>query len=455
MQRLFIMLGLLAAPLAAQDCSLSWSPITAAGSTSAFDNRTRGCVTWTIAYNSTGFSGLTITVEGAPDNNGSPGAWATITAETGANPNTSTDQNSATFATYYPWLRVTVSGLTGSGSIRGVLYGSRVGAQAGADPSGGGCTAPCVVVGPDAPAAAATDDPVQAGLVDGGGLVRRLLGNTSGRLVNQPKTVSLALADGISNTQAVFQGEDSGNTTPYAPSLGHIFNGTTWDRMRGNSVGAYVHGVLPAGSAAATINPVMIGGNAGGVLRTFFTDTSGFMYQAGINFALADDQNNTVNMLAINNSGNGGLRVFPMVFDGTTWDRKPGNSTAGTLVGGRGHGAAGSYYPVNACERSAVINVAAGATQELVSVDGTRQVRVCAFAITADTAATTAQFQSGTGTTCGTGTTNLTGAMRLADEGGLAMGSGLGEIFKTAPSQALCIAAVTGAVTGIVSYVQY
>lgn len=108
------------------------------------------------------------------------------------------------------------------------------------------------------------------------------------------------------------------------------------------------------------------------------------------------------------------------------------------------------------CESSAVIDVSAGATDELVALTAGQTIYVCSFSISGDTAATTAQFKYGTGTTCGTGTVNLTGVMRLADEGNISLSAGAGgTLFRTIAANALCLAATTGAVTGFVSYSKF
>lgn len=104
------------------------------------------------------------------------------------------------------------------------------------------------------------------------------------------------------------------------------------------------------------------------------------------------------------------------------------------------------------CNQSVVINVAAATTGELVAGESGRSVGVCGFVVSADTAATGAQFQVGTGTTCGTGNSNKTGVMRMAVNASIVQGGGTGELFSGAAGQAVCLAATTGAVTGILTY---
>ena len=115
----------------------------------------------------------------------------------------------------------------------------------------------------------------------------------------------------------------------------------------------------------------------------------------------------------------------------------------------------GSFDRQFTCPNTAVINVAAAATTQLVALAASQIIRVCGFTITADTAATTATFVYGTGANCGTGTTAITGAMRMQDEGNISQVSGNGSVFRTASANALCLTTATGAVTGFVTYAQY
>lgn len=157
------------------DC---WIPFTFNSSTgtaptaaNGFDNRQSDCRSWVMQYQATGFAALTLTVQSS---NGSltPTSYGTYagTVSTGANPNTNTVGAAATFANgtvSIGWMRVLFSA-TGSGNVTGVLMGYRQGAPGGGGGGGGsGCTAPCVVIGPDAPGAASTQNPVQMAGNDG------------------------------------------------------------------------------------------------------------------------------------------------------------------------------------------------------------------------------------------------------------------------------------------------
>jgi len=110
------------------DCMVFFD-FTANASSAQFDNRFLGCKTWYVAYTSTGFPALTLTLESAPDSSGVPGAWVGFagTLIEGVNPNVAITQASTIMYGYFPWQRVTLSGAAaGAGRrIRGTFYGYR------------------------------------------------------------------------------------------------------------------------------------------------------------------------------------------------------------------------------------------------------------------------------------------------------------------------------------------
>lgn len=119
------------------DCVIVVNNLTAAGSTAAFPNYFTACQSWTFQYTSVGFSGLTVTVQSAPAATPTtPGAWVTYagTLVLGSNPNTSTTGAVSTFKNGIvdiPFIRVNLSGLTGTGTVYGVLYGYKTGYTGG------------------------------------------------------------------------------------------------------------------------------------------------------------------------------------------------------------------------------------------------------------------------------------------------------------------------------------
>ena len=157
----------------APDCQLFMSFSTAA-STATFDNRTAACVTWTVQYTATGFTGLTLTFQSA-QGAVTPGTFGAYggTLVTGANPMTITTGEVSSFkngTVNIPWVRMTLSGLSGTGNVVGVLYGYKAGSGGGGGGGGGGTcpeVTPCVVIGPDAPGSASSQNPVQVAGNDG------------------------------------------------------------------------------------------------------------------------------------------------------------------------------------------------------------------------------------------------------------------------------------------------
>lgn len=161
------------------DCVVFLNNLTTAVSVpsgNGFDNRFIGCSSWTVQYQSVGFTGLTLTFQSSVGSV-TPTAFGTYTGtvSTGAAAMTSLTGEISTFSNgtiVTPWVRVNLSGLMGTGTLNGVLYGYKTGYTGGG--GGGGSTScpgtlgtPCVVVGPSAPGAALADAPVLQGLSDG------------------------------------------------------------------------------------------------------------------------------------------------------------------------------------------------------------------------------------------------------------------------------------------------
>ncbi len=121
-----LMASCAARPIYAQQCSQSFN-LQADGSSQTVNNRQAGCIDWQLSYNASGASALSLLVESAPDNNGSPGTWVPFvgTVNTGVNPNTATTQNYTLLTGYNPWVRVTLSGLMGaSARVVGTIKGT-------------------------------------------------------------------------------------------------------------------------------------------------------------------------------------------------------------------------------------------------------------------------------------------------------------------------------------------
>ena len=111
--------------------------------------------------------------------------------------------------------------------------------------------------------------------------------------------------------------------------------------------------------------------------------------------------------------------------------------------------------PVTVCTSSAAVNVTSGNTTQIVGLTSGQSIRVCSFTITGSAAATAATFVYGTGTNCAGSPSNLTGAMLIGQNGAISSSTAAGSLFAAPASQALCVTAATGNVTGFISYAKY
>lgn len=265
MKRFALVLLLSVAGVAAQtkispDCQISFS-FTAAGQIQQFNNLNNGyqCMFWTVSYSSTGFSALSLVVQTAPDSSGSPGSWSTFSAAAGSNPNTAITHAASQFGTsssYFPWLRVDLASVTGSGLITGTFYGYRTSASGGGGGGGGGCTSPCEVVGPDAAGATPTQNPVAvAGL------------NNAGKI--QP--FNACVAGGT--LTATYSTSSSGATQLVAASSGKTITVCYYDATPASSVS--VHLVQGTGTNCGT-STASLDGLHTGVLAMVLDPPGGF-----------------------------------------------------------------------------------------------------------------------------------------------------------------------------------
>lgn len=129
--RLLFALLLLASALVAQplvpDCFMNVTATNTVATNSAnFDNGVGpnrpglGCVDWTVVYfTTTTVATVSVELDSANDTAGAPGAFSTFggTLINGVNPSTTTNESSFQVTGYFPWLRLRVSGVTGSGIV--------------------------------------------------------------------------------------------------------------------------------------------------------------------------------------------------------------------------------------------------------------------------------------------------------------------------------------------------
>jgi hypothetical protein len=137
-------------------------------------------------------------------------------------------------------------------------------------------------------------------------------------------------------------------------------------------------------------------------------------------------------------------------FDAATGAAPPANAL---LAGGIASGATGGFVSgLTVCDNSAFLDMTTATTTQIVALVSGRKIRVCGFSLQGG-GTTTATIKYGTGSNCGTGTTVLSPGWELTAQSGLAEGSGLGELFQTPVSQALCV--TSSAAVNLHAFVTY
>lgn len=303
-------------------------------------------------------------------------------------------------------------------------------------------------------------------------------------LINRPVIASVADADGKSNTTNSPSGVATSGSiaNPDMRTKPYLYNGSTWDRARGTTNGAYVQGPVATGSAVAG-NPVLLGGRDGsGNAESIATDTNGNQQVIGNIGSGSSDSGAPVKVGGVYNStpptlstgqrgdaqidANGFQIGRPVIASRADADglSNTSNAPSGEATNG---GVANPDYRTKAylfngstwdrqftCSNTATVSITAGSTTQIVGLSGSTVIRICSFAVTMS-AAGTFKFVQGTGSNCGTSTADITGAMNLAINAPLAMSSGNGSVFRTGAGSALCGVAVTGNGLGFVTYAQF
>lgn len=129
-----------------QTCAVSFSD-DEDGSSAAFNNRQKGCTTWTLTYATSGGATVSVAIEQALDVNGSPGTWVPWFGAPVVGSLPSTDVNGLVVVgpSYVPWVRVSWTLMGGTnprivGSLQGAGYLSGGG-------GGGSVPDPLAVIG--------------------------------------------------------------------------------------------------------------------------------------------------------------------------------------------------------------------------------------------------------------------------------------------------------------------
>ena len=155
-------------------------------------------------------------------------------------------------------------------------------------------------------------------------------------------------------------------------------------------------------------------------------------------------------------AGTGTQRVVD-VASGTTGAAPP---TQAAYIGGLQSGATGGFLGgYAACDLSKAINISTATTTLMVTGVSGRQVRICSFHMVTALANNVAWIE-GTGATCGTGTTGMAGGTTAASgynfaaNGGIAIGTGVGEVLATTTvADSVCL--ITSAATQLSGFIKY
>jgi hypothetical protein len=251
-------------------------------------------------------------------------------------------------------------------------------------------------------------------------------------------------------------GSGSGTTT--------VTGNVTVVQPTGSALQAQVQGTA-AGDAAASGNPVLIGGvdNAGNIQELPVADSgtttptqtvvvggnaNGSVQPISISGAAGNPlviaqviagtdglSNSTFSgFLGFQGGGQAGLATIPYLFNGSTWDR--------AIV----------------CENTSTFSVASTTTQ-VIAASGSTKIRICSFDINPSTAtAGSADIVYGTGTNCATGITTLTGAYTLPAAAVVDITPAT--LSATSPlttpaSQAVCVRAASSTVNGFIVWEQH
>ena len=239
----------------APDCDIQFTLTSASSSPTTAGScaqNLQGVRFWSVIYQSNGFSGLTLTMQEAPDSNGSPGSWSTFTASSGTNPMTSTTGVNAdtTYLNYAPWVRVTLSGLSGSGKVTGHIYGCKQpGCGSGGTGGGGGGGSGCV---------GTVATPCQIG-VDNNGSSLPALGDANGRIQIGTGAAFAAISLSSSGLLQIIPAS-SGKTTTINHLSVLLASGATFQLEYGTGTNCgtgttAITGTYPANFVGATWDP--------------------------------------------------------------------------------------------------------------------------------------------------------------------------------------------------------
>jgi hypothetical protein len=229
--------------------------------------------------------------------------------------------------------------------------------------------------------------------------------------------------------------------------------GTGAQRVTVSGDTATVAGSAPGTAGTASANVLSVQGIASMTKLLVTPDSVALPANQSVNEA----QVNGVTVLTgVGAAGTGTQRVVD-VASGTTGAAPPAQAS---FVGGLQSGATGGFlggFP--ACDLGKVVNISTATTTLMVTGVSGRQVRICAFHMIT-TLANNVAWLEGTGATCGTGTAGMAGGTTAASgynfaaNGGIAMGTGIGQVMLTATTgDSVCL--ITSAATQLSGFISY
>lgn len=202
--------------------------------------------------------------------------------------------------------------------------------------------------------------------------------NINGHARIQLNTGAATGADARANTVGFVNQQGQDATGVGLGMFPYVFNGTTWDRQRGDTTGAFSVGNVASG-ATDSGNPLKVGGVYNSTLPTYTSgqrgdlqvDTRGRLFSGIASFYTGLDgvANNAIAATPIPGDGNlvgRPLAVVNHVFNGTTWDRLRGTTNGVSAVPSSGVAGGGSFLNIAAGQATTTVKSGAGTLYAIV-----------------------------------------------------------------------------------------